>query len=69
MPFYWRQLPNLRYKPRPHLIPGRDHLSACSRHFEEQLAKYGKQVLVNLVSLSTEFKINMYLIFQVCEFS
>lgn len=50
MPFFWRQLPNLRYKPRPHIIPGRDHLNAFNRHFEEQIAKYGRQVLVNLVS-------------------
>ncbi|XP_065363611.1 phosphatidylinositol-3-phosphatase SAC1 [Calliphora vicina] len=49
MPFFWRQLPNLRYKPRPHLIPGPDHMNAFNRHFEEQIAKYGRQVLVNLV--------------------
>lgn len=51
MPFFWRQLPNIRYKPRPELIPGRDHLNACNRHFDEQIEKYGKQVLVNLVSI------------------
>lgn len=50
MPFYWRQLPNLRYKPRPQIIPGKDHLTACNRHFEEQISKYGRQVLINLVS-------------------
>uniref|UniRef100_A0A1A9ZB97 Phosphatidylinositol-3-phosphatase SAC1 n=1 Tax=Glossina pallidipes TaxID=7398 RepID=A0A1A9ZB97_GLOPL len=50
MPFYWSQLPNLRYKPRPHKINGKDHLLACKRHFEEQIALYGQQVLVNLVN-------------------
>ncbi|XP_061402641.1 phosphatidylinositol-3-phosphatase SAC1 [Musca vetustissima] len=49
MPFFWRQLPNIRYKPRPVLVPGEDHLGACERHFEEQISKYGRQVLVNLV--------------------
>lgn len=52
MPFFWRQLPNIRYKPRPVLVPGEDHLGACERHFEEQIAKYGRQVLVNLVNSS-----------------
>ncbi|XP_017104062.2 phosphatidylinositol-3-phosphatase SAC1 isoform X2 [Drosophila bipectinata] len=49
MPFHWHQLPNLRYKPRPSLIPGKDHLGACSLHFSEQLRIYGSQVAVNLV--------------------
>ncbi|EDV39515.2 uncharacterized protein Dana_GF24443, isoform A [Drosophila ananassae] len=49
MPFHWHQLPNLRYKPRPRLIPGKDHLGACSLHFSEQLRLYGSQVAVNLV--------------------
>lgn len=52
MPFYWSQLPNLRYKPRPHKVNGKDHLLACKRHFEEQIALYGQQVLVNLVKKS-----------------
>ncbi|XP_017060093.1 phosphatidylinositol-3-phosphatase SAC1 isoform X1 [Drosophila ficusphila] len=49
MPFYWHQLPNLRYKPRPVLIPGKDHLAACSLHFNEQIKLYGNNVAVNLV--------------------
>lgn len=49
MPFYWRQLPNLRYKPNPELIPGKDHLAACQKHFDAQTRLYGRQVLVNLV--------------------
>ncbi|XP_037934666.1 phosphatidylinositol-3-phosphatase SAC1-like [Teleopsis dalmanni] len=49
MPFFWRQLPNLRYKPRPELIPGKDHLLAFSKHFDEQIMLYGRQVLINLV--------------------
>ncbi|KAH8378820.1 hypothetical protein KR009_001636 [Drosophila setifemur] len=49
MPFFWHQLPNLRYKPRPTLIPGKDNLAACGTHFAEQLSLYGSQVAVNLV--------------------
>ncbi|EDV96014.1 phosphatidylinositol-3-phosphatase SAC1 [Drosophila grimshawi] len=49
MPFLWQQLPNLRYKPRPRLIPGKDHLAACAAHFNAQLKIYGQQVAVNLV--------------------
>ncbi|XP_068141812.1 phosphatidylinositol-3-phosphatase SAC1-like isoform X2 [Drosophila tropicalis] len=49
MPFHWQQLPNLRYKPRPRLIPGKDHLAACTAHFKAQLELYGEQVAVNLV--------------------
>ncbi|XP_015043580.2 phosphatidylinositide phosphatase SAC1 isoform X1 [Drosophila pseudoobscura] len=49
MPFHWHQLPNLRYKPRPRLIPGKDHLAACATHFRDQVQLYGAQVAVNLV--------------------
>lgn len=49
MPFHWHQLPNLRYKPRPRLVPGKDHLAACSLHFNDQLRLYGNNVAVNLV--------------------
>ncbi|XP_017843031.1 phosphatidylinositide phosphatase SAC1 isoform X2 [Drosophila busckii] len=49
MPFFWQQLPNLRYKPSPRLIPGKDHLAALTAHFTEQLKLYGQQVAVNLV--------------------
>uniref|UniRef100_W8BM43 Phosphatidylinositol-3-phosphatase SAC1 n=1 Tax=Ceratitis capitata TaxID=7213 RepID=W8BM43_CERCA len=49
MPFFWRQLPNLRYKPDPELTPGKDHLGACTKHFETQIMFYGRQVILNLV--------------------
>ncbi|KAH8415487.1 hypothetical protein KR222_000935 [Zaprionus bogoriensis] len=49
MPFLWQQLPNLRYKPRPQLVPGKDHLAACAAHFETQVQLYGQQVAINLV--------------------
>lgn len=46
---YWRQTPNLKYKPPPEVVPGRDHLSAFAKHFNAQLRTYGQQVLVNLI--------------------
>lgn len=49
MPFYWRQNPNLRYKPKMDLLPGKDHVLACKKHFDSQVQLYGKQVIVNLV--------------------
>lgn len=51
MPFYWRQTPNLRYKPSPELVPGKDHLVAAMKHFDLQIELYGRQVLINLVCL------------------
>ncbi|XP_053678365.1 phosphatidylinositol-3-phosphatase SAC1 [Anopheles nili] len=49
IPLFWHQTPNLQYKPRPQLLTGRDHLIACSRHFDEQCKRYGPQVLINLI--------------------
>ncbi|XP_030375208.1 phosphatidylinositide phosphatase SAC1 [Scaptodrosophila lebanonensis] len=49
MPFFWHQLPNLRYKPRPSLMVGKDHMSAFALHFKTQFGLYGKQVAINLV--------------------
>lgn len=52
MPFFWQQLPNLRYKPPPCLVPGKDHLGACKQHFVTQKQLYGRQVAINLVDQS-----------------
>uniref|UniRef100_A0A182QZ36 Phosphatidylinositol-3-phosphatase SAC1 n=1 Tax=Anopheles farauti TaxID=69004 RepID=A0A182QZ36_9DIPT len=49
IPLFWQQTPNLQYKPRPQLLTGRDHLTACSRHFDDQCRRYGLQVLINLI--------------------
>ncbi|ESN91957.1 hypothetical protein HELRODRAFT_116244 [Helobdella robusta] len=48
VPLYWSQLPNLKYKPLPAIIPD-DHLKAFTLHMEAQIYNYGKQVLVNLL--------------------
>lgn len=49
IPLFWRQAPNLKYKPAPKIDYGKDHQTACQRHFDDQLSLYGKQVLVNLI--------------------
>ncbi|XP_051170756.1 phosphatidylinositol-3-phosphatase SAC1 [Leptopilina boulardi] len=49
IPLFWQQAPNLKYKPKPQLIPHEDHQTACTRHFEAQIFHYGKQILVNLI--------------------
>uniref|UniRef100_A0A0K8TMQ9 Phosphatidylinositol-3-phosphatase SAC1 n=1 Tax=Tabanus bromius TaxID=304241 RepID=A0A0K8TMQ9_TABBR len=49
IPLFWRQTPNLKYKPAPQIIPGKDHFSACIKHFDAQLCQYGRQVLINLI--------------------
>ena len=49
IPLFWRQTPNLKYKPIPDLDPAKDHLIACSKHLDSQLLHYGRQVLVNLI--------------------
>ncbi|XP_049300135.1 phosphatidylinositol-3-phosphatase SAC1 [Anopheles funestus] len=49
IPLFWQQTPTLQYKPRPQLLTGRDHLIACSRHFDGQCKLYGAQGLINLI--------------------
>lgn len=49
IPLFWSQTPNLKYKPKPTISDGRDHLVAATRHIDAQLQYYGRQVLVNLV--------------------
>ncbi|CAD7090352.1 unnamed protein product [Hermetia illucens] len=49
IPGYWRQTPNLRYKPPPEIVEGKDHLTACAKHFDGQFMMYGRQVIINLI--------------------
>jgi phosphatidylinositol 4-phosphatase len=49
IPLYWRQTPNLKYKPAPQLDTLKDHQTACFKHLETQVLQYGRQVLVNLI--------------------
>ncbi|UJR27975.1 hypothetical protein I4U23_009233 [Adineta vaga] len=50
VPCYWKQFPNLRYKPRVSVIPSSNHVSAFRQHFEEQEYYYGKQFLISLTN-------------------
>jgi len=43
IPLFWKQSPNLKYKPRPELYGASiETAAACRRHFEE-LMKYSKR--------------------------
>ncbi|KAL7673545.1 hypothetical protein ACOME3_008401 [Neoechinorhynchus agilis] len=48
IPLFWRQTPNLMYKPIPILLP-RNHTAACRLHFKELEKQYGDVVVVNLI--------------------
>ncbi|XP_064200093.1 phosphatidylinositol-3-phosphatase SAC1-B-like isoform X2 [Anguilla rostrata] len=50
IPFYWSQRPNLMYKPTPQISRTINHLDGFQRHFDSQIALYGKQVILNLVN-------------------
>ncbi|XP_052861180.1 phosphatidylinositol-3-phosphatase SAC1 [Anopheles cruzii] len=49
IPLFWQQMPNLRYKPAPKLLNDVDHLTPYSKHIDDQLARYGRQILINLI--------------------
>ncbi|XP_044738876.1 phosphatidylinositol-3-phosphatase SAC1 [Chrysoperla carnea] len=49
IPLFWEQYPDIRYKPPPTLSPLENHILACSKHFEDQVLNYGRQVCVNLI--------------------
>lgn len=51
VPVYWLEINNLRYKPNL-LISSRSAQEATTKHFEEQVALYGENFLVNLVNQS-----------------
>lgn len=55
IPLFWTQSPNLKYKPKPTIDEIKDHLQAANKHIDAQLQLYGRQVLVNLVILKTNF--------------
>lgn len=49
MPFYWAEVNNLHYTPNLHIRGVDSAMPAVKNHFDEQLAIYGDQYLVNLV--------------------
>uniref|UniRef100_A0AAY4AAY3 SAC domain-containing protein n=1 Tax=Denticeps clupeoides TaxID=299321 RepID=A0AAY4AAY3_9TELE len=52
IPFYWSQRPNLKYKPKPQISKSFNHLDGFQRHFDSQIITYGKQIILNLVSVT-----------------
>ncbi|XP_065914970.1 phosphatidylinositol-3-phosphatase SAC1-like [Dysidea avara] len=49
IPLFWRQVPELQYKPIPTVVTGTGHMSAIQKHFDELIANYGKVVTVSLI--------------------
>lgn len=51
IPLYWTQLPDLRYKPPPHIqdIELEEQQATCGRHLESVSLLYGRHVLLDLV--------------------
>ncbi|KAJ1979863.1 Phosphoinositide phosphatase sac1 [Dimargaris xerosporica] len=50
IPIFWAQIPNMRYVPELKIPTNVDTLSAFKKHFDQQIALYGDQILVNLVN-------------------
>ncbi|KAH8548524.1 SacI homology domain-containing protein [Umbelopsis sp. PMI_123] len=50
IPVYWAQVINSKYTPKLWLGDSRKSLEASRAHFDEQIAIYGPQLLVNLVN-------------------
>ncbi|XP_003747700.1 phosphatidylinositide phosphatase SAC1 [Galendromus occidentalis] len=48
IPLLWEQVPDLRYKPPPTLVSGKQE-EVVKKHFEQQIVTYGKQVMINLI--------------------
>ena len=51
IPVYWAEVMDLKYKPKLRIFGQVDKsLEPARKHFEEQLAIYGRNILVNLVN-------------------
>ncbi|WFD42736.1 Phosphoinositide phosphatase sac1 [Malassezia psittaci] len=50
VPVYWAEINNLRYKPDLLIPEDPRTLASAQKHFDEQVAIYGKNYLVNLVN-------------------
>jgi hypothetical protein len=51
MPFYWSQLPCIKYMPTPKVVgTDAENRAAMTAHFHEQSAFYGEQVIINLIN-------------------
>ena len=50
VPVYWSEINNLRYKPDLQIRESPRTVEDFKRHFEQQIAQYGDQYLVNLVN-------------------
>ncbi|ODV63297.1 phosphatidylinositol-3-phosphatase SAC1 ASCRUDRAFT_16948, partial [Ascoidea rubescens DSM 1968] len=49
IPAYWAEINNLKYAPSL-VISERDSIEPSFKHFDEQISKYGKNYLINLIN-------------------
>eukprot|EP00040_Diaphanoeca_grandis_P023040 m.124783 g.124783 ORF g.124783 m.124783 type:complete len:617 (+) comp29081_c0_seq1:162-2012(+) len=49
IPLFWRQIPDLRYKPPVVISKDEDHDTAAKKHFEHQTSVYGRQAIISLI--------------------
>ena len=56
IPLVWSQYPNLKYKPNPRVKQDENQEEALAKHFATQVFTYGKQVVINLVSSTTDYR-------------
>lgn len=52
VPVYWAEINNLRYKPDLVVMEREETAEATSKHFRDQVDRYGENYLVNLVNQS-----------------
>ncbi len=50
VPVFWAEVNNLRYKPDLQIMEKPETVESTRRHFEDQVARYGDNYLVNLVN-------------------
>lgn len=50
VPVYWAEVNNLRYKPDLQIMDREETIGSTAKHFEQQVALYGDNYLVNLVN-------------------
>ena len=63
MPFFWKQIPTLKYLPKPIIYNQVEHEKPFNIHLEKIVGNYGAQIIINLVNhsksegtLQTKFK-------------
>ncbi|KAJ3043751.1 Phosphatidylinositide phosphatase SAC1 [Rhizophlyctis rosea] len=50
IPLYWKQVVNAKYQPKLVVEPHEKTSESFKKHFDEQIGRYGNQVVVNLIN-------------------